>query len=53
MPPVPGPLLRLALGELAQVFLQGQCAVPARLLEAGFAFQFPTLKLSLEDLLRQ
>jgi len=51
LPSVPGPLLKLALGEFAQVFLKGQCAVPAKLLDLGFPFGFPTLGQALEDLL--
>jgi uncharacterized protein (TIGR01777 family) len=51
LPPVPGTLLKLALGEFAQVFSEGQCVVPARLLHLGFTFRFPTLAKALEDLL--
>ena len=51
LPSVPGPLLKLTLGEFAQVFLEGQCAVPAQLLGLGFEFRFPTLRQALEDLL--
>jgi hypothetical protein len=50
LPPVPGPLLKVALGEFAQVLLEGQCAVPARLLDLGFEFRFPTLAQALDDL---
>jgi uncharacterized protein (TIGR01777 family) len=53
LPAVPGPLLKLTLGEFAQVFLEGQCAVPARLQEFGFDFRFPTLRQALDDLLQQ
>jgi uncharacterized protein len=52
LPPVPARLLRLTLGEFAQVLLEGQCAVPARLLELGFTFRFPTLREALDDILR-
>jgi uncharacterized protein (TIGR01777 family) len=51
LPPVPGTLLKLALGEFAQVFSEGQCVVPDRLLDLGFTFQFPTLHDALADLL--
>lgn len=51
LPSVPGPLLKMALGEFAQVFLEGQCAIPARLLALGFDFRFPTLDQALADLL--
>lgn len=43
--------LRLALGELATILLDGQRAVPQRLLDLGFAFQFPELEGALRDLL--
>jgi uncharacterized protein (TIGR01777 family) len=51
LPPVPGTLLKLALGEFAQVLSEGQCVVPARLLNLGFTFGFPTLDQALEELL--
>ena len=51
LPAVPAPLLKIGLGEFAEVFLEGQCAVPARLLAMGFAFRFPTLAQALDDLL--
>lgn len=41
----------LALGELATLLLDGQRAVPQRLLDLGFAFQFPDLEGALRDLL--
>ncbi|MER6264447.1 TIGR01777 family oxidoreductase [Streptomyces sp900105245] len=39
--PVPAPVLRAALGELAGDVLGSQRVVPARLLESGFRFAFP------------
>jgi uncharacterized protein (TIGR01777 family) len=49
--PVPGFAMRLAFGEVADVVLKGQRAVPQRLLDLGFEFHFPTAKAALEDLL--
>jgi uncharacterized protein (TIGR01777 family) len=49
--PVPAPVLRLALGELADALLRSQRAVPRRLLAAGYAFRFPDLAAALADLL--
>ncbi len=49
--PAPGFLLRLALGEMADLLLKGQRAVPKRLLELGFTFDFPDLESALRDLL--
>jgi uncharacterized protein (TIGR01777 family) len=48
---MPSMLLRIALGEMAGLVLQGQRIVPARLLNAGFAFQFPELQNALKNLL--
>jgi len=51
---VPAPALALKLilgGELAEVLLSGQRAVPARLLEAGFQFKYTDLESALTDLL--
>lgn len=49
--PVPDFALHLALGEMADALLQGQRAMPRRLLAAGYAFQHPDLDESLRDLL--
>jgi uncharacterized protein len=49
--PVPAPALRLALGELAAVLLEGQRASPNRLLALGYRFRFPALEPALQDLL--
>ncbi|WP_419735203.1 TIGR01777 family oxidoreductase [Pseudomonas sp. COR18] len=48
--PLPAPLLRVGLGELSQLLLGGQRAVPKRLLAAGFEFQFTDLPAALDDL---
>lgn len=49
--PAPALALKIALGELAQVLLSGQRAVPARLLDAGYDFVFKELDVALADLL--
>ncbi|MYM36973.1 TIGR01777 family protein [Duganella sp. FT94W] len=41
--PTPGWPLRLALGEQADLLLEGQRVVPSRLLESGFVFAYPGL----------
>ncbi len=51
LPPVPAFLLRLILGEFGAVLLKGQRAYPRKLLEEGFAFEFPLLEGALRDLL--
>ena len=49
--PAPAFALKLALGEMSTVVLDGQRAVPQRLLEAGFSFRFETAAAALSDLL--
>lgn len=49
--PVPAFMLRLILGEFADVPLTSQRMLPAKLLAAGFQFRFPNLNGALEDLL--
>ncbi|MDT0444113.1 TIGR01777 family oxidoreductase [Streptomyces johnsoniae] len=41
---VPGPLLRLVLGEFAEDVLGSQRVLPQRLLDAGFTFAHPTVE---------
>ncbi len=48
--PVPGPILRLAMGQASATLLQGQRAVPAKLRKHHFTFSYPTLPLALRDL---
>lgn len=43
--------LRLALGDAAAVVLSGQRAIPARALDLGFRFAYPSLPAALSDLL--
>lgn len=49
--PVPAYALRLALGEMSQMVLEGQQAKCNRLLECGYAFKFPELAGALENIL--
>jgi uncharacterized protein len=48
--PVPAPMLRLALGEVADVMLTGQKVLPRRALEMGFSFAHPEIEEALRDL---
>lgn len=51
--PVPAPLLRLALGDMAhEALLASNRILPARLQLAGFAFQFSEIDAALRDLLK-
>jgi uncharacterized protein len=49
--PVPAFALRLALGEVASMVLEGQRAKPQKLLNLGFMFRFPDAESALRDLL--
>lgn len=54
--PAPAPLLELAalfLRTESELVLKSRRVVPARLLEAGFDFEFPTWPEAAEDLLQQ
>jgi NAD dependent epimerase/dehydratase family enzyme len=48
---IPAPLLRAALGELAELFVDGQRVVPERLRALGFEFRYPTIAAALEQAL--
>jgi uncharacterized protein (TIGR01777 family) len=48
--PVPGLAMKLALGEVSTVVLDGQQAVPEALQAAGFEFKYPELGGALKDL---
>jgi uncharacterized protein (TIGR01777 family) len=50
--PVPGFAMKLAFGEVADVLLESQRAIPKRLLQLGFEFHYPEAKAALEDLLK-
>lgn len=49
--PVPPFALKLLYGEMAEIVLEGQRAVPARLLELGYGFRYPELDGALRDTL--
>jgi uncharacterized protein (TIGR01777 family) len=50
--PVPGFVLRLALGEMAdKLLLSGQRVLPKRLLEAGFQFKYDNVESALRAIL--
>lgn len=50
---VPSPLLRLALGEMSTLLLEGQRVLPKRLQQGGFEFRHPRLAPYLEAMLRR
>ena len=49
--PVPALALRIALGEVSDVLLEGQHVLPARALESGFEPAHPDLEPALRHLL--
>ncbi|QTP60522.1 TIGR01777 family protein [Billgrantia antri] len=51
--PVPAVVLEAAFGEMARLLLTGADMRPARLLEAGFTFRYPTLEQALADILEK
>jgi uncharacterized protein len=48
---IPAIFIRVALGEMSQLLVDGQRVVPSRALAAGFVFKFPNLGGALEHLL--
>ncbi|MCB2179798.1 TIGR01777 family oxidoreductase [bacterium] len=48
---VPAFLLRLVLGEISAIILEGQRAIPAKLEALGFKFRYPELETALKDIL--
>jgi uncharacterized protein (TIGR01777 family) len=50
---VPGFLLKILLGEMAEgLILSGQRAMPKRLIEAGFEFDYPEIESALKAILK-
>jgi uncharacterized protein (TIGR01777 family) len=48
--PAPPTLLRIALGEMSTLLLDGQFVIPQRLVNLGFVFRFETAKEAFHDL---
>jgi uncharacterized protein (TIGR01777 family) len=53
LPAVPGFLLKIALGELSSILLEGSRASNVKLLGTGFTFRYDTLAPALKDCLEQ
>jgi uncharacterized protein (TIGR01777 family) len=51
--PAPAFMMRLILGEFAEVVLTGQKVLPQKLLNAGFQFRYPDIGQALADLVGQ
>jgi uncharacterized protein (TIGR01777 family) len=50
--PTPGFALRLMLGEVADVIVNGQRVLPKRPLALGYSFQYPTVEAALAEILK-
>ncbi|MFT6615434.1 MAG: hypothetical protein ACJAXR_001419 [Halopseudomonas sp.] len=50
--PLPGPVLKVGLGEMSRLLLTGQNAVPQKIQEAGYQFRFPHLEAALNDVVK-
>ncbi|HHP7235380.1 MAG TPA: TIGR01777 family oxidoreductase [Desulfobacterales bacterium] len=48
---VPGFMLRLAMGEFGEVLLESQRAIPDRLTQNGYSFQYPELEAALQQII--
>ena len=48
---LPAAVLRVILGEFAEVLLGGQRVIPRKLEVSGFRFRFPDLETALRDIL--
>jgi uncharacterized protein (TIGR01777 family) len=49
--PVPGFVMKLALGEVADILLTGQHVIPKKARESGFTFTYPELEGALKQVL--
>lgn len=49
--PMPGPVLRILMGEMARIVLTGQRVLPQRALQQGFVYRYPELDSALAAIL--
>lgn len=50
--PVPAFMMKVLLGEMSTLVLEGQTVLPSKLLENGFSFAYPELEGALRDILQ-
>jgi hypothetical protein len=53
LPAVPAFVLKMLLGEMAGMILNGSIVSSAKIQKTGFTFQYPTVELALDDLLKK
>ncbi|RAW03037.1 TIGR01777 family oxidoreductase [Pseudochryseolinea flava] len=53
LPPVPSFVLRLILGEMANIALKGSRVIPEKAVQHGYRFQFADVKDAVNDLLKK
>lgn len=53
LPPVPGFLIRIALGEMSEVILKGSRISSEKIMNTGYSFQFKTLENALYNIIRE
>ncbi|UOF88627.1 TIGR01777 family oxidoreductase [Fodinisporobacter ferrooxydans] len=51
--PLPEIALRIGLGEMSEIILEGQRVLPKKLLDSGYEFLYPSLDIALKDLLHK
>ena len=51
--PVPAFMLKLLLGEMSDMLLTGQKALPAKALKAGYVFKYPTADAALKGIYKK
>lgn len=49
-PPAPAVAIKVAMGEMAALALEGQKTLPEKLIKTGFKFKYPDLKEALENI---
>lgn len=50
--PTPAFALKILFGDMAEILLEGQRAVPEKLLHSGYSFRYPELEPALADVVR-
>ncbi|MBS4219476.1 TIGR01777 family oxidoreductase [Bacillus sp. FJAT-49711] len=50
--PVPSFAMKLLLGEMSEMLLRGQCAIPQKAEQNGYTFEYPILEQAMENILR-